>query len=430
MGKRVGVIGEKGREHALCKALSESSGVDEVIAMPGSAGMRNVARPVHVVTTDYEAIHRCVIREKFDLVVIGPEEVLEADIAGRLRKEIGVPVFGPSATVARLETSKIYGAEIAAAAKIPIPRFVVIENDGRLHASDISTLPLPCAVKADGPAGGKGVELCSTYEEVNRALASLLKRFPATARRVLVQELLRGGEISLHALSDGKLYLLIPPIRDYKRKSDEEGIPNGGGWGSAFPAYSKAYRNSLPSITSRILNPILDAIHEKEGEPFIGCFYPAYMAGRIIEWNCRFGDSEAQVILPCIDRDHSNFCELILVCATGRLKEIRSPVWRNGFAVCVVLASEGYPTSPPRKKYRIYGIEDVEAFDPDVHFLHAGTELYQGSFYAAGGRVGNIVAFAPTLAEAIQKTYEALKLVRFKGMQYRLNIGYDLLNVV
>ena len=387
--------------------------------------MKNIAELVQL--EDREEIRRFVESKRVDFVVIGPEAILAADIAGYLRMTVGVPVFGPDARQARIETSKIYAKELMKKARIPTAPFVVYEPDSPPFTPDFAPhIPPPWVVKADGLASGKGVEIYETVEEVNAAIRRMRRRFGDSARTILIERFFEGQEVSFHLFSDGTgLYLPFPASCDYKKL----GRVNTGGMGAIAPTTALVAKDLL-GMTSKIFTPLFDVLRDDTGEGFPGCMYPGMMLTKsgpvVIEVNARPGDPEMPVYMRLYKSDLE---ELLYACATGRLKEIRSPEWHPGYAVSVVLATQGYPKHPPKRAERITGIQDAESVDGVVAF-HAGTKYEDGHYYATGGRALNITAVADTFPESIERAYEAVKHIQLKGMQYRTNIGHDLIGKI
>ena len=423
MGINVLVLGSGGREHAIIWRISKSPNIGKIFAAPGNAGIRELAEVVPYVV--FDDILRAISKNKIDLVVIGPENLLAKNVAGDLRA-IGVPVFGPSAASARIETSKVFAKKLMTKVGIPTAPFICHKAGVQFHSEDASGIGPPYVVKADGLASGKGVVVCETPDEVNAAIVNLRKRHGDAAREVVIERFLKGQEVSCHLLSDGTgLYLPFPASCDYKKLDGE----NTGGMGAVAPT-SRLILSALIGMGFKIFDPVFNALHKETGEGFIGCLYPGIIltaAGpRVLEFNARFGDPETEVYMRLLDSD---LLELLFACATGKLKEIPAPRWRPGYAVSVCIATEGYPERAPLRQERIYGIEEAECVS-GVKVFHGSTKKQDGHVYALGGRALHVTAIGDPLEKAIARAYEALARIHFPGKQYRTDIGADLIGRV
>lgn len=427
---RILVVGGGGREHALAWKLAQSPQVEEVIVAPGNGGTvwpaqrhphRAAARRAPVPAEDVPGLVRLAREERVDLVVAGPEAPLVAGLADACR-EAGLAVFGPVRAAARLEGSKAFAKRFMEAHGIPTARAGIYEDYGEALAA-VRAHGAPVVVKADGLAAGKGVTVCSTVEEAEAALraAMLERRFGDAGRVVLVEDCLEGTEATLLAFCDGRTVLPMIPAQDYKRAQDGDAGPNTGGMGSYAPAATLTAAQ-VEEIRRTILQPAVDGLW-KAGTPYVGVLYAGLMltaeGPKVLEFNCRFGDPEAQAILPLLETD---LAEVLWACVEGRLHEVRLQ-WRPGGCVCVVLASPGYPGSYP-KGLPISGLEEAAA-DPQVALFHAGTERKDGAWVTAGGRVLGVTAWDASVAAARERAYRAVAKVRFPGMHYRRDIALD-----
>jgi phosphoribosylamine--glycine ligase len=418
---RILVAGSGGREHALVWKIARSPRVSRVIAAPGNPGMERDALCLPEVRAgDARALAEACRRERVELVVIGPEDPLAAGVADALRAE-GLAVFGPSAAAARLEASKGFAREFMARHRIPQPRFRRFDAAG--PARDyVRELGGPCVVKADGLCAGKGVAVCADPAEAERALAEIMgdRRFGAAGDAVLIEERLVGEEASFYAISDGERVATLPAAQDHKRALDGDRGENTGGMGAYAPAPVVT-----PAVEKRVLeeivHPTLRGLRE-EGSPFVGVLYCGLMIDaegtpRVIEFNVRFGDPETQ---PLVVQMEGDLVPLLEGAATGRL-DLGAVPPAEGAAVCVVLASGGYPreyaTGLP-----IDGLEDAEAL-PGVAVFHAGTRREGGRFVTAGGRVLGVTARGPDLRSARDLAYAAAERIRFEGCHYRRDIA-------
>ena len=419
---RVLVLGSGGREHALAWKIARSPRVERVLAAPGSDGIAREASCVpEVAAGDAGAVLALARRESIDLVVVGPEEPLAAGLADRLRAA-GVAVFGPSAAAARLESSKAFAKDFMSRQRIPTAGYAVFDDLAAARAH-VRALGGPCVVKADGLAAGKGVAVCGDPREAERALEEMMgaRRFGAAGARVVVEERLVGQEVSYYALCDGRSALPFAAAQDHKRALDGDRGENTGGMGACSP--TPVFPESVEKrVLEEIVHPTLRGM-VAEGHPFQGVLFVGLMidgagAPRVVEFNVRFGDPETQALVLRMEGD---LVPLLDGAARGSLDPGDAPEWRDA-AVCVVLASGGYPRAY-RTGREIQGIEEAER-DPAVVVFHAGTRRdAAGGFVTAGGRVLGVTARGASLAEAQRRAYAACSRIRFEGMQLRSDIG-------
>ncbi len=415
---RVLVVGSGAREHALAWALSHSPLVREVLCAPGNPGMARIARCLPVQATDVRGIVGLVEELRPDLVVVGPEDPLALGLTDALTAR-GVLVFGPTQRAARIESSKAYAKELLRRHGIPQPQYRIFE-DPQAAVRWVRSWKGPCVVKADGLAAGKGSMVCSDPAEAETAIHALMVegRFGEAGRRVVVEEYLEGEEASALAFVSGECVVPLPLAQDHKRLLDGDRGPNTGGMGAVAPLPIP------PELQVRIVREILEPTARAlcaEGTPFCGVLYAGLMLTRegpkVLEFNARFGDPEAQALLPLLESD---LVEVLLAACRGTLDAV--PVrWSCRSSCCVVLASEGYPERPVRGR-RIQGLAQLEG-RRDVLVFHAGTEERDGALYTAGGRVLSVVGLGGTLPEACETAYRAVAAVHFEGMHYRRDIG-------
>lgn len=411
------VVGGGGREHALVHALRRSSSRPTVYAAPGNAGIASLAECVSISPTDVDAVTKFARDEGIDLVVVGPEAPLVAGLADALRAE-GIAVLGPGADAARLEGSKTFAKNIMDEAGVPTARWGAFVDEA--VAVDFAKSLPGAVIKADGLAAGKGVVVSQTPEEAERAIAEILGgKFGEAGASVLVEERLEGEELSVIALADGARVALLAPSQDHKRIFDGDRGPNTGGMG----AYSPAPRGTpelLAQIRDTCVAPIVDCLGVR-GNPFFGVLYAGLMltpdGPKVLEYNVRFGDPEAQVILSRLDEDAY---ELFLAAATGNLED--RPIAASPRAsTCIVMAAEGYPEGP-RKGDVITGLSDADALE-DVTVYHAGTKQQGDDIVTNGGRVLGVTALGDDLLAATERAYAAVEKIRFDGAQYRKDIA-------
>lgn len=416
---RVLVVGGGGREHALIHSLSASPQVEALYAAPGNAGMAEAATCLPVRADDLAGMAALVERERIDLTVVGPEVPLVAGLADRLRGQ-GRAVLGPTAAAAAIEGSKTFAKEFMSRHRIPTASYCTF-RDPAAAREYAERAPLPLVIKADGLAAGKGVTVATTRAEALQALRAAMEErvFGEAGAQVVVEEFLPGREVSVFAISDGKDYLLLPAARDHKRALDGDRGPNTGGMGAYAPV-PDLDTATLERIEREIIVPALRGL-AAEGRPYVGVLYAGLMltpeGPKVVEFNCRLGDPEAQVVLPLLENDAA---ELFWRAATGRLAGYQLRL-RSEFAVTVVLASGGYP-GPYETGLPITGVAEAAAL-PGVTIYHAGTAWREGQLVTAGGRVLNVTGLGPSLAEAAARAYQAAERIRFPGLHYRRDIG-------
>lgn len=420
---RVLVVGAGGREHALAWKLAKSPVVEALWAAPGSDGMADAARPVPgVAPDDLEGVVALARRESLDLVVVGPEAPLAAGLADRLA-DAGVPVFGPSAEAARLESSKAFAKEFMARQGIPTAPFAVF-GDAAAARAHVRERGGPCVVKADGLAAGKGVAVCDGPDAALTALGEIMgeRRFGAAGDRVVIEDRLEGEEASYYAVTDGERVVTLAAARDYKRALDGDRGENTGGMGACSPT-PRVGDAEEKRILEEVVHPAIRGM-AREGRPYRGVLYCGLMidpagAPWVVEFNCRFGDPETQ---PLVLRMQGDLAPLLEAAARGRLDPGAAPLGWEDAAVCVVLASGGYPRAYTRG-VPISGLEEAAA-DPDVVVFHAGTRRAPGGgFVTDGGRVLGVTARGPDLAAARERAYAAADRIRFEGRHLRRDVA-------
>lgn len=409
---KIVLVGGGGREHALAWKLAQNKQVEDIVVIPGSGGMIDVASYLPVEWDTAEELADIISSQEPDLVIIGNEAPLEEGIVDILQKR-KVTVFGPTKAAARIETSKSFAKRLFNKYDIPTARYGTF-TDSEEAIRFLDTQTAPYVVKADGLAAGKGVVIAQTRDEAEDAIRQLLM----TGSRIVIEEFMQGEEASLLAFVDGEIVVPMIPAQDHKRLLDDDAGPNTGGMGAYAPA-GVVTPEIYEQAVEKILKPTALAL-AREGCPFRGVLYAGLMiteeGPKVVEFNCRFGDPETQVLLPLLDSD---LTDVILKICQGRIMEVKLS-WLKAYAVCVVLASFGYP----RQSYVgdvINGIRYVSREEALV--FHAGTRLIDGKYYTDGGRVLNIVAVRPCLQEAKEAAYRAVEKIRFDGMQYRTDIA-------
>ena len=405
------VIGSGGREHALFWKLSESPQTERIYAIPGNPG---IGEMTDIAVTDNAAILQFAKEKDIGLVVVGPEVPLMNGLVDDL-EAAGIPAFGPRANAAEIEGSKSFAKDLMKKYGIPTARYEVFAEAEAARAY-IRSEGTPIVVKADGLAAGKGVVVAMTEQEALDAVDAIMENnsFGDAGARVVIEEFMEGEEASLLAFTDGTVIRPMISAQDHKRVFDGDKGPNTGGMGTYAPAPVMT-----PELTERaveeILKPTISAM-EKEGRAYRGCLYLGLMitadGPKVVEFNARFGDPETQVVLPLLDGD---LVQIMHACAGGTLADV--PIrWKDGAAVCVVLAAGGYPASY-EKGNEIYGIGNAEKLGALV--FHAGTAKKNGKIVTNGGRVLGVVGMGKDIASAVQSAYDAVDQISFKGIAHR-----------
>ncbi|MBK5306351.1 MAG: phosphoribosylamine--glycine ligase [Frankiaceae bacterium] len=409
---KVLVVGSGGREHALVQALSRDPAVTALVCAPGNAGIAATVQVRPVDPLDAAAVVDLAQDLAADLVVIGPEAPLVAGVADALRDK-GFVVFGPSAAAAQIEGSKSFAKDVMRDAGVPTAAAMVFDDDNDCAAYLAGAAP-PYVVKADGLAAGKGVHVGT---DLARAVDFARDVLTTLGGRVVVEEFLSGPEVSLFALTDGVTVLPLLPAQDFKRVYDRDEGPNTGGMG-AYAPLPWLPDGAVDDIAARVLEPVVDEMRRR-GTPFSGLLYAGLAmtpdGPSVIEFNCRFGDPETQSVLALLE---TPLAALLHACATGALAQAPALVWKDGAAVTVVVAADGYPDAP------VTGDEVLVGAVPDgVTVQHAGTSLVDGRVVSSGGRVLAVTAVAADLAGARKMAYEGLASVTLRGAHSRSDVA-------
>jgi len=418
---KVLVIGQGAREHVLAWKLAQSPRVDTVYCAPGNAGTAVDAVNVDISDSDIPALLAFAQEKKIGLTVVGPEAPLVAGLSDVFR-DAGLKVFGPSQAAAQLEGSKTFSKELMKAAKVPTAEYRTFR-----HAEDAlefleSRGDQPVVVKADGLAAGKGVFVCSSQAEAEAAVRTIMvdQKFKEAGAIVVIEECLEGIETSILAIVDGKTIIPLETSQDHKRAHDGDAGPNTGGMGAYSPA---PYVDSdmMDQIIEEILIPTVHTM-KRQGTAFSGVLYAGLMltaqGPKVLEFNVRFGDPEAQ---PVLMRLKTDLFEILMSAAEGRLDDVPDLEWDHRAAVCVVMAADGYPGSYP-KGDEIKGLEEAGEL-PDVKVFHAGTTLSQGKVLTNGGRVLGVTALGDNIMTAKLQAYKAVKCIRWNGAWCRKDIS-------
>lgn len=416
------VVGGGGREHAIVKKLAQSKKNPKIYVAPGNAGTEEIATNVAISVMDFDALVDFAKKEKIDLTVVGMDDPLVGGIVDRFEAE-GLRVFGPRKNAAILEGSKAFSKDLMKKYGIPTAAYENF-NDPQKAIKYLATANYPIVLKADGLALGKGVLICKTFEEAKSGIEELMidKSFGDAGNTIVIEEFLQGREVSVLSFVDGTHYALMTSAQDHKRAKDgDEGL-NTGGMGTFSP--SPFYTEEVDRYCKEhIYQKTVDAMRA-EGREFKGIIFYGLMLTKsgvkVLEYNARFGDPETQVVLPRMEND---IIDVFEACIDGCLDKIDLKFEDNA-AVCVVLASDGYPLKYEKGK-KITGLENFEG-KTDIFAFHAGTKKVNGDVLTNGGRVLGVTATAPTLKEARDKAYEATKLIEFENKYMRNDIGMSI----
>ena len=417
---KVLVVGSGGREHAVVKKLAENPEIERIYCAPGNGGISVQATPVDIKAIDAEGMVAFAKKEGIDFAVVTPDDPLVLGMADAM-EEAGIPAFGPSKKAAQIEGSKVFAKNLMKKYGIPTAKYEVFDDPGKVVEYIERENCIPAVIKADGLALGKGVVIAKNLEEAKGAVHSIMedKIFGKSGNQVVVEEFLTGKEVSVLAFTDSHTVSPMVSSMDHKRAYDNDEGPNTGGMGTIAP--SPYYTADVAKrCMEEIFLPTVEAM-KKEGCPFKGCLYFGLIlteqGPKVIEYNCRFGDPETQVVLPLLKTDLFTIMRAV---RDEHLSELDIQ-WSTGAAACVVLASGGYP-----KKYETgFPIEglDEDGGHPGVIVYHAGTKKQDGKFLTAGGRVLGVTGLGDNLPQALEKAYDAVKEITFEKVHYRTDIG-------
>lgn len=419
---KVLVVGSGGREHALTWKLLQSPKVERLYCAPGNGGITKIAECVQIDVTDFKGLIHFAQKKKIDLTVVGPELPLTEGIVDRFQEK-GLKIFGPNQKAAEIEGSKAFAKDLMAKYRIPSAQYRSF-TDPDEAVKYINQQSTPLVLKADGLAAGKGVLICysraEAYEGVDRIMRE--KSFGDAGNCLVVEEFLTGEEASILAITDGEEMVLLPAAQDHKAIFEGDKGPNTGGMGAYAPA-TVIGGKFIEIVKKKVLLPTLKGMRE-EGRPYKGVLYAGLMitktGPKVLEYNCRFGDPEIQAILPLLKSD---LIDLILASIDGSMSKV-VPKIKNESAVCVVMASGGYPGSYEKDKV-IHGLNDV---DKAVTVFHAGTRIKGRYILTSGGRVLGVTAIGKSIRSAIDRVYQNIGKITFDGAYYRKDIGHRALN--
>lgn len=422
MKKKILVVGGGGREHAIIKTLKKSPDCGEIWCAPGNGGISYDAKCKNIKATDVEAMVAFAAEEKFDYVVVAQDDPLALGMVDALAA-VGIPAFGPDKAAARIEASKVFSKDLMKKYGIPTAKYATFDDPAKVMDYIRAEGKYPVVIKADGLALGKGVLICEDEQQAADGVKEIMldKKFGASGNHVVVEEFLTGPEVSVLSFTDGKVVKPMVSSMDHKRANDHDTGLNTGGMGTVAPNtyYTPAIADEC---MEKIFLPTIKAMAE-EGCPFKGCLYFGLMltpdGPKVIEYNCRFGDPETQVVLPLLESD---LLKVMTACTEGTLAET-DVQFSDGAAACVILASGGYPVSYEKGK-PISGLTDGQLADePDITVYHSGTAIVDGQLVTNGGRVLGVTATAPRLTAAITKAYAATEKITFEKLHKRTDIG-------
>lgn len=418
MTSNVLIIGSGGREHALAWKLAQSPRIGKLYVAPGNGGTRDIAENIAIEATDAKGLARFAEKNSINLTVVGPDDPLALGVVDVFQSH-GLRIFGPTRAAAQIEASKAFAKRLMRDSNIPTAPFRIF----RKHESALEYVRkhgVPIVVKASGLALGKGAYPCKTLAKAEKALAEIMleRAYKQAGNEVIIEEFLNGQEVSIHALCDGKTSILLPTAQDHKPIFDGDKGKNTGGMGTIAPV-PWVTDQTLREVNEQIVRSTLQAL-VKKGKPFTGCLYPGLKmtdeGPKVLEYNARFGDPETQSYTRLLKTD---LLDVLDACVDGKLADL-AVEWNSGFAVCIVLASGGYP-GKYKKEIPISGIAEAEKI-PSVVVFHAGT-VCSDQLRTSGGRVLGVTAVGETLQVALDRAYEAVRQIKFKGMQYRKDIG-------
>ncbi len=409
------VVGGGGREHAIISKLKEKKNVEKIYVLPGNGGIAKDAECVNISATDIDSIVKFAVDSGIDYAVVAPDDPLVLGCVDELEAK-GIPCFGPRKNAAIIEGSKVFSKNLMKKYGIPTAEYEVFDDSAKA-LEYVKTAPIPTVIKADGLALGKGVIIAQTREEAENAVKSIMndKQFGKSGDKIVIEEFLTGPEVSVLSFTDGKTVVPMVSSMDHKRAGDNDTGLNTGGMGTIAPNpyYTKAVADEC---MEKIFLPTIKAMNA-EGRTFKGCLYFGLMitenGPKVIEYNCRFGDPETQVVLPLLESD---LLDVMTAVTEERLSDIEVK-FRNEFAACVVMASKGYPVKYD-KGFEITIPENLEA-----KVFVAGAKLENGKLLTSGGRVLGVTATADTLKNAIDKAYNEVKKIHFDNAFFRSDIG-------
>ena len=424
--KKILIIGSGGRENSIAWALSRNESIQQIYVCPGNGGTSNFEKCICLKTKseDEKTIISECQRLQINLVIIGPEVPLAHGLADKMR-EAGLTVFGPGKEGAQLEASKDWAKALMIENSIPTAKYWTAESKEEA-LKILQKFNQPLVIKADGLAAGKGVTVCETIEQSRDAIVEVFSgKFGSAGNKIILEEKIEGPEVSIFALCDGEKLITLPPAQDHKRLLDGDNGPNTGGMGAYAPA-PLINQQDLHDLTELVLIPTLKGLKKKKIK-YIGVIYAGLMltssGPKVIEFNCRFGDPECQALMPLMGKE---FASVLFACAKGELENAPKLTFKTKRSACIVAASKGYPESPQKGDKIEINIES----NSSIQVFHAGTTVDKSkNIITSGGRVLSIVAQGESFDEAFELAYSNLKKIKFDGMHFREDIGYQVRNI-
>ena len=418
---KVGIIGSGGREHAICQSIKKSNKIKKIFCFPGNAGTENIAENINIDLENFENIKNFILEKKIDLIIVGPEKPLVDGLVDYL-EQFKIKIFGPNKIASQLEGSKIFTKKLCEKFKIPTAKFGIFQN--KLDAYKfLKKSSYPTVIKADNLASGKGVYICNNEIEGQIAIEEIFNGKFGKADNLLIEEFLRGEEMSFFTIHDGKIFKCFDTAQDHKRVLEGDKGKNTGGMGAYSP--SRLINIDLENkIINKIIKPTMRGLSELDCD-YKGFLYTGLMIVKnepyLIEYNVRMGDPECQTILPKLNSD---FLEIILSCCEQKLEEVKLE-WSNKKSLCVVLCSKGYPELY-QKNIEIENLGKIQ-LNENEYLFHAGTKKKNKKIYATGGRVLNFVSLSDKFETAKKNTYINLNKLNWSGGFYRKDIGYKVI---
>ena len=424
--KKILIIGSGGRENSIAWALSRNESIQQIYVCPGNGGTSNFEKCICLKTKseDEKTIISECQRLQINLVIIGPEVPLAKGLADKMR-DAGLTVFGPGKEGAQLEASKDWAKALMIENNIPTAKYWSAGSKEEA-LKILQKFNQPLVIKADGLAAGKGVTVCETIEQSRDAIVEVFSgKFGSAGNKIILEEKIEGPEVSIFALCDGEKLIILPPAQDHKRLLDGDNGPNTGGMGAYAPALL-INQQDLNDLTELVLIPTLKGLKKKKIK-YIGVIYAGLMltssGPKVIEFNCRFGDPECQALMPLMGKE---FASVLFACAKGELENAPKLTFKTKRSACIVAASKGYPESPQKGDKIDINIES----NSSLQVFHAGTTVDKSdNIITSGGRVLSIVAQGESFDEAFELAYSNLKKIKFDGMHFREDIGYQVRNI-
>ena len=424
--KKILIIGSGGRENSIAWALSRNESIQQIYVCPGNGGTSNFEKCICLKTKseDEKTIISECQRLQINLVIIGPEVPLAQGLADKMR-DAGLTVFGPGKEGAQLEASKDWAKALMIENNIPTAKYWSAGSKEEA-LKILQKFNQPLVIKADGLAAGKGVTVCETIEQSRDAIVEVFSgKFGSAGNKIILEEKIEGPEVSIFALCDGEKLIILPPAQDHKRLLDGDNGPNTGGMGAYAPALL-INQQDLNDLTELVLIPTLKGLKKKKIK-YIGVIYAGLMltssGPKVIEFNCRFGDPECQALMPLMGKE---FASVLFACAKGELENAPKLTFKTKRSACIVAASKGYPESPQKGDKIEINIES----NSSIQVFHAGTTVDKSdNIITSGGRVLSIVAQGESFDEAFELAYSNLKKIKFDGMHFREDIGYQVRNI-